>query len=141
MSGNFSLFDSSVAVGGAIFSTRIFAKLYEQFAWEERERIEYFSGLKCYGSDCYKWTFLICACSSFVALILSVINWRCTPKKRKRIEGKWDLKEQFVGNETSKFKSITIRDITPSVGDQKEDLMMFQCNSTGTRTVLICNTP
>ena len=82
LSGNFSLFDSATAVGSLLFSTWIFASVYDHFAGEQKDHIHYFKGTKCYGSECYKRTFLICACSSFIALILSVVHWRYTPKDK-----------------------------------------------------------
>ena len=82
LSGNFSLFDSATAFGGFLFSTWIFASIYDHFAEEEQDHIHYFKGTKCYGADCYRWTFLICSCSSFFALILSVLHWQFTPRTR-----------------------------------------------------------
>jgi len=121
LSGNFSLFDSTCAVGGVIFSTCIFASIYDQFAEAEKGEITYFIGSKCYGSDCYRYTFLICACSSAVALILSFINWRCTPKHKRNCtatEEGGGIASNLDLNESGQNNNV-------SAGDMKEDLMMY----------------
>ena len=82
LAGNFALFNSATTLGNVLFSMLIFAVIYDDFAEMQQDRIHYFKGTKCYGSDCYKWTFLICAGASFVALILSVLQWKYTPKKK-----------------------------------------------------------
>ena len=82
LSGNFSIFVSADALFVFLFSRVIFASIYDHFAKEQEDDIQYFEGTKCYGADCYKWTFLICGACSFVALILSVINWRHLEKRR-----------------------------------------------------------
>jgi len=84
LSGNYSLFDTPNVVAGFVFSTWIFASIYDDFAEREKEEITYFKGLKCYGSDCYKWTLMICAGCSFIACILAIVHWRFTNKKRMR---------------------------------------------------------
>ena len=86
LSGNFSIFNAATTGANLLFSTVIFASIYDHFAKDEESDIQYFQGTKCYGSDCYKWTFFICACSSVVALILSILHWRLTPKKRMKMD-------------------------------------------------------
>ena len=82
LAGNYALFDSPNAFGGLIMSTWIFASIYEHFAEEEEGDIQYFKGTKCYGADCYKWTFLVSSGSTAVALIMAIVYWWCTPRKQ-----------------------------------------------------------
>eukprot|EP01084_Bolivina_argentea_P286077 490687_1 len=86
LSGNYSLFDSAAAFGGTIFSTFVFGTIYDYYAKQERNTIHYYKGTKCYGQNCYKWTFLICACAAFFALILSIILWKFTSKSKQNID-------------------------------------------------------
>ena len=81
LSGNYAALDTAPAIGQVIFSNLIFTNLYDS----EHRPIDG-DVTKCYGDECYRFTFLICAGASLIAFFMSLCLWIIV-KKRERIRG------------------------------------------------------
>ena len=81
LSGNYAAFDSAPAIGQLIFSNLIFAQLYQS----QHKAIKD-DDTKCYGSDCYKWTFLICSASCIIAFLMTMTLWVIVRRKKDKLK-------------------------------------------------------
>ena len=91
LSGNYAALDSAPAIGQILYSNLIFANLYES-----QHKAINGDDTKCYGSGCYKWTFLICAGSCIIAFLMTLTLWIIVKKKKKNES---DLNANLAGND------------------------------------------